>query len=63
MKLDATHTAKSLGDIAEHFGEKAADLRAQIEEVRTQSRKDELSFQASTWEQAADILRKTRIVP
>lgn len=63
MAIESTYTAKSLGDIADHFSEEAAVLRAQIEEVRTQSRKDELSTQANCWEQAADILRKTRIVP
>ncbi len=63
MPIESSYTAKSLNDIAEHFVERAEELRSQMEIARTQTKKDELGTQASTWSDAADFLRRTRIVP
>lgn len=63
MPIESTYVAKSLGDIAEHFLEKAVDLEEQVEHARTQTKKDELTTQSQVWASAADFLRRTRIVP
>jgi len=59
MSITTRYTATSLADLAQHFEERAAEMRGHAERAALKRARFRYLGEASAWEDAARIVRNT----
>lgn len=61
MSMTITYVVKDLAALADHFDEMATKRMARVEGARLQKDKAQLETEAATLQEAAEVIRNTKI--